>query len=459
MKRIQFILSLSFLLYSNSFCRKFIEVDLPVDTLNSDIVFADAQTAGSAVIGLYTSMMAIQPVISSGGVTVYTGLSSDELYNSNVANTTASEFFANSVLPTNSIMSANFWQKGYSIIYHANACVKGIEHNPQLNQSAKNQLLGEAYLTRAFIYYYMVNLFGDVPLLLTTDYLENQQTARTPVDVVYAQIVTDLKNAGTLLGEDYATNERVRPNRWAATALLARVYLTLGQWELAESESSQVIDNGHYSLEANLNDVFLASSTEAIWQLMPVTQGYNTTEGMTFVPAGWSAAPPNFPLTSHLMSDFEPGDGRLQHWVTSKTVQDQVYFYPYKYKIGEYGFPLTEYYMLCRLGEQYLIRAEALARQDKTEAAMQDLNMIRQRAGLPFITTNTRDELLNAIARERRIELFAEWGHRWIDLKRTQKSTDVLSPVKPGWQATDTLFPIPLSEIQLNPALQQNPGY
>ncbi|MCO5239434.1 MAG: RagB/SusD family nutrient uptake outer membrane protein [Chitinophagaceae bacterium] len=459
MKNIKYSILLVFLVYSTTYCRKFIEVDPPINKLSSDIVFTDVETATSAVLGIYANMMTTIPVISSGGVTVYAGLAADELYNADLANVPASEFFSNSISLTNSVIANDFWLKGFNIIYHANACIEGLENNTYLSSTVRDQLLGEAYVSRAFIYYYFVNLFGDVPLLLKTDYIENQKAVRTPSTAVNEQIITDLKSAQTLLKTSYPTDGRVRPNKWTATALLARVYLTSGQWALSEQEASSIINSGDYVLEPDLNNVFLASSSEAIWQIMPIANGYNTTEGIAFIPPSWSAGQPNFPITVQLIHAFEEGDLRKIRWVASTIVDGQTFYYPFKYKVGEYGEPLTEYYMIFRLAEQYLIRAECYAHQGKIDEAKNDLHMIRERAGLPAEPASTNDELLTAIANERRIELFAEWGHRWFDLKRIQKAAEVLAPLKPGWQPTDTLFPIPTEQILRNPSLTQNKGY
>ena len=160
-----------------------------------------------------------------------------------------------------------------------------------------------------------------------------------------------------------------------------------------------------------------------------------------------------------MVNAFEVGDQRKDSWVASKTVEGQTFYYPFKYKIAEYGEPVTEYYMIFRLAEQYLIRAECYAHQGKIDEAKKDLNIIRERAGLPTETATTNEELLVAIAHERRVELYAEWGQRWFDLKRTQKATEVLAPIKPAWEPGDTLFPIPLEEILRNPSLTQNEGY
>jgi len=118
---------------------------------------------------------------------------------------------------------------------------------------------------------------------------------------------------------------------------------------------------------------------------------------------------------------------------------------------------------VLRLAEQYLIRAEARAQQNKLDLAIADVDVIRARAGLPLIAnTNpsiSKTALLDAIMQERRVELFTEWGHRWFDLKRTGKALAVLSAIKPGFTSDDLLYPIPESELNKNPFLEQNPGY
>jgi hypothetical protein len=458
MKHIKYI-ALLFLLNIFQSCKKFVDVDPPIDKLSSEIVFKDPETANSAVRGIYASMMKTYPDITSGGITLYTGLSSDELYNANKSSLTLSEFTSNALSASNSVVGYDFWYKGYKIIYHTNACIEGLENNSLIEPSLRDQLLGETVFIRAFMYYYLVSIYGDVPLLLKTEYEENAKAPRTEAATIYAQIIADVKLAQSLLTTSYYTNGSVRPNKWTATALLARLYLTIGQWEFAEQEASSIINSGMYTIEADLNNVFLSSSKEAIWQLMPVATGFNTTEGRTFIPASWSSGPPDFPLTDYLLNSFEGNDLRKVSWVASKIAIGNTYSYPYKYKINGYGLPVTEYYMIFRLAEQYLIRAECYARQGKFDEAKNDINIIRERAGLLGTVAITLEEILNVIMHERRIELFAEWGHRWFDLKRTGKSTEVLSLIKPDWQATDTLYPIPLGDIHQNPFLEQNHGY
>ena len=116
--------------------------------------------------------------------------------------------------------------------------------------------------------------------------------------------------------------------------------------------------------------------------------------------------------------------------------------------------------MVFRLAEIYLIRAEAAMNLNKFSDAKADINIVRIRAGLSNILANDLSSLKLAIEQERRAEFFCEWGHRWYDIKRTGRANTILSPLKGAtWQSTDTLWPIPQQEINLNPSLSQNQGY
>ena len=118
--------------------------------------------------------------------------------------------------------------------------------------------------------------------------------------------------------------------------------------------------------------------------------------------------------------------------------------------------------MVLRLAEQYLIHSESLINQNQLQEGIISLNKIRERAGIPQLDTQisyTQSQLLDTIAVERRRELFTEWGHRWMDLKRTDKANEVLDPIKSLWEPTDVLYPIAEEELMKNPNLEQNPGY
>jgi hypothetical protein len=261
-----------------------------------------------------------------------------------------------------------------------------------------------------------------------------------------------------LLPASYPSEGKLRPNKWSAVALLARVYLYQQDWVKAENEATEILSAGTYNLEADLNNVFLLTSKESIWQLMPVETGFNTTVARNLVPTGAASSKPAFAITPWLNTVFSMDDKRKQEWIRSKTVDGEIFNYVYKYKIRNLNLPVTEGYTVLRLAEVLLIRAEARAHQNKDAQAKSDLNMVRSRAGLAETDADNREEILLAIEDERQKELFAEWGHRWFDLKRTNRALTTLSLNK-NVQPFALLLPIPQAEILRNPALIQNAGY
>lgn len=395
---------------------------------------------------------------SNNYTTLYAGMAADELYY--YSPSLRDEFVNNQITQANhNNLTQFFWEPAYKYIYSANLCIEQLNNSGSLSPQRKKSLIGESKFIRAFCYFYLTNLFGGVPLITTSDYRINATKPRSSQSDVYAQIISDLKDAQALLPYDYPTEGRLRPNKYVVEAFLARVYLFNEDWANAEALSTDVINSGIYQLEPNLNDVFLKESKEAIWQLMPVNPSFNTYEGNAILPAT-NNDQPKYLLTNTLLNAFEIGDQRKVNWVASRVFASQTIYYPYKYKIYGNSAPLTEYYMVLRLAEQYLIRSEARAHQDNIPGAQDDINIIRNRAGLSNTMANSKASVLAAIEQERRIELFSEWGHRWFDLKRTGRADAILGALKPAtWQPTDVLWPIPQNQINLNSNLTQNSGY
>ena len=446
-------------------CKKFIEVPLPGTEVFPEDVYDSDITASGAVTGIYGYMINSNDWASGNtqSVTFLCALSADELENYS-SEPVPREFYENAIKTNNTAIENAFWDPAYRYIYAANAVLEGLDRSPGVTAATKKQLQGEVLFIRAFCHFYLVNLFGAVPYLDSTAYEDNIVRSRMSVQTVYERIIKDLQAAQAKLSVEYARVERVRPNKWAATALLARAYLYAGKWKEAEAQATAIIEqSAAYQLDS-LNGVFLKNSKETIWQLMPNnSEAGNTWEGSNFIlNAVPSTGESNAAILSQqLLKAFENGDQRRRAWVDSIASADssRLYYFPYKYKIQN-STDLQEYSMVLRLAEQYLIRAEARAQQGKIDGARTDLDMIRQRAGLPATTANSRSVLLNAIAHERQVELFTEWGHRWFDLKRTGTADAILGTVKaPGWQTTDALYPIPQNECAQNPELTQNPGY
>ncbi|MEP7375283.1 MAG: RagB/SusD family nutrient uptake outer membrane protein [Chitinophagaceae bacterium] len=440
-------------------CKKYLDVGSPDTQLTSATVFSSDATATAAMIAVYAGMEA-------------TGLQHDLLINTGIAGDEAINYFfspdmaaiaMNDIVPSNAVISA-VWSNWYKYIYQSNAVLKGVDGSGSLSEVAKKQLKGEALFMRAFLHFHLANLFGDIPYITTTEYTSNAIAARDPVASVLQKITDDLLQAKDLLASQYvsaaniSSSERVRPNKYAAAAMLARVYLFRNEWSKAEAEAGFVIENtSMYSLSSSLTEVFLKNSNEAILQWMATLPGYNSYTGGSLVP---SVNPVSITLRQELISAFESGDLRKEIWTKSITNGSDTYVYPFKYQVGQSAPSITEYTMVLRLAELYLIRAEARLKQNNLSGSTADINTIRTRAGLAATTAATTDQLMNAIRQERRMELFTEFGDRWFDMKRTGIIDQVMTSLKPAsWTATDELFPIPQTEIDRNPHLTQNRGY
>lgn len=433
-----------------SSCKRFLEIEQPKSSVGSDVVFESDVTATSALTGIYARLLSDQSYASGheGSLVGIAGLAADELILLKDEQALR-DFQLNEIEPANRHCET-VWRTAYKTIFEATNILEKLEDAPKITPATKAQLRGEALFIRAFTYFYLVNTFGDVPLVLITDYNETAKLPRVAVNTVYDRIIADAEAARASLREEYPTTGRVRPNASVVTAFLARVHLFRENWAQAAEEATKVLSEDRYQLEPNLNDVFLATSKEAIWQFMPVIPGYNTHEAQYF---SYPAA--DFSLSEKLVHSFDAQDLRLQNWMFEDNL-----FFAFKYKVKS-SPTVTEYPMVLRLAEQYLIRAEARVKNNDPAGAIEDVNAIRVRANATLLDENsTTEQIISAIALERYRELFSEWGHRWYDLKRTGQALDVLRPIKADITANDLLFPVPPAEFIKNPHMgQQNPGY
>ncbi|RWU08144.1 RagB/SusD family nutrient uptake outer membrane protein [Pedobacter chitinilyticus] len=469
-KKLYTIMLLSVLLMR---CEKFVDVGEPKNQLVTASVFENDGHAIAAITNIYSQM------INKGNsylLPYYTGIAGDELTNYST-NGLYVQLYQNSVQPLDAPTNS-FWDSAYSSIYLANAAYEGCDRSRGMSSSVKKQLMAEARFVRAFWYFYLINLFGDVPLITGTDYQANAIAARSSKNNVYDQIVSDLDYAVQNLNTGYVDassvstySERIRPNQFAARALLARTYLYMGNWAKAEELSSTVIANtATYDL-ASLSGAFLKNNKEAIWQLSkPDNVGnLSTQEGQGFILI-------NKPIVTgvlncsaispQLLGAFASNDLRLSTWIASyidKTVTPNVtYYFSNKYRERN-NTTSVEYTTPLRLAEQYLIRAEARNEQNNTGGARDDLNKVRSRTGTGNTSATTQADLRVAILKERQLELFTEWGQRWMDLKRTGNINTVMATVATTkgaiWNSNKQLFPIPQKDIEANRNLKQNTGY
>ncbi|BAV05046.1 SusD family protein [Filimonas lacunae] len=459
MKRILYS-SFLLLLCAASACKKLIDAGEPRTQTVASIVFSDSKTATAVLMGIYASLEGYRTV----NTTTMPGLSADELisYSSPI-----SRYYTNSL---NASINNDFWSVYYGHIYQANNLIDQLQQSPAVKEADKRQLIGEALFLRVFCHFYLTNYFGNIPYITTPDYKVNSVITRVSAkDSVYPAMIRDLKLAQSYLSVAYPTAERVRVNKAVATALLARLYLYHEEWKNAEDAATAVISNtSDYGIES-IDNAFLRASKEAIWQFSPNSSFLTySAEALNYilrgVPAGSTG---RVSISSFLYNAFETDDLRKTKWIGTITPAGSAvsYQYAWKYKTNtSTGTP--EYSIVMRLAEQYLIRAEARARQQQVETAADDVDVLRQRAGLGQLPENlTQPECLDRIMQERRVELFVEWGHRWLDLKRTGLVNTVMPAVcqaKGGsWKPEWALYPIPQVQLNNNPAMadDQNEGY
>lgn len=453
------LLYLSFLLLLTGMsCKKLIEIPSSSPTqISQDEVFKDSADIFGAIAGIYSNYK-----IAGGGSNIFNGIITEYIGcgSGELANSYGNSFMTNTYVATDGTASG-FWNSGYQNIYLINAALQGIDGTSAISDSLKQALLGELKVNRAFNYFYLVNLYGDVPIITGLDYKVNRLKPRSKVDSVYSFIKSDLLSAVTVLKPAYPSQGHARPELYVAEALLARVNLYRGNFKEAASRATDVIESGMYELDS-LNGIFLQDSKEAIWQLPAIGSFSQTNEGYSLIPSSTYSAP-QWQLTPYLLDSFETGDKRRDAWVMDFEYMSNSVIYSasvaYKYKNRQLDATPAEGYVMLRLAEQYLIRAEAYAMQGKIEQSLSDLNMIRRRAGLSDFKNQEKQRVLSAIQHERQIEFCFEWGHRWFDLKRSATINKVLSQIKPSWDPHAVLLPVPDQEMQNDPELTQNEGY
>lgn len=442
-----------FLLLGITSCDDALDVDIPSNQLSSESVYSTEATAEAAVNGIYQSMVAD---FYYNRIHALLGQTADEL----VPRTGIANIYSSNEIPeTDGTINGN-WGELYKTIYNANNVIEGLTKSTSLNAVKSKQWIAEAKFLRAYCYFYLTNLWGNVPLVLTTNIDVSALLPQSSQETVYAQILLDLTDASKDLPTDYKNydQERIRATKWAAEALLARVNLYLGKWNEAAAHASIVISQtGTYKIITDLaddNSPFIADNDEAILQIPYYNVDY-TYEGSSVFTTGGTL------LLRKGNALFETGDARKTNWTVDIKDRTDVFLgiAPYKYH-NDFSGTLTERSTILRLAELYLIRAEARVKSNDITGAQQDINTIRNRALLDNTTLTNPNQLLDLIALERQREFFAENGHRWLDLKRTGKLDETLSVLSDKiWKTTDNLYPIPEPAIRSNPFLNQNSGY
>ncbi|WP_051941897.1 RagB/SusD family nutrient uptake outer membrane protein [Maribacter forsetii] len=414
-------------------------------------------------------------------------------------------------------MISEFWPRTYQGIAAANNAIAGAE-NVDVADEIKNPITAQAYFARAFYYFHLVRLFGDVPYIEEpiVDIDASAAITRTPTAEVYANIISDLEYAKTWLPNTVAS--RAIPSKAAASSYLSLVYLTMGEYQNAFTEAQEVIDNaGTYNLalESNFQNLFNANEIDA--SLEPIfaldynnfeadDNAYDQTAPMTGIRGddrnlggGWSVAVPTLEVyTTWDADDYRRAVSMDDEVSIGGTVVDYTQFdisghefaknNPYVAKYTRFPGPFaranaratSHNYSMIRYAEVLLIAAEAAVELGDNATALNYVNQVRARArmggetqtgaGVPVTVepsavpadlsgTITVDDILE----ERRLE-FAFEGIRWYDIARRKIGNEVfgasgLEGEKPFFSEDDYLLPLPEDELERNPNLTQNPGY
>ncbi|WP_345229648.1 RagB/SusD family nutrient uptake outer membrane protein [Olivibacter ginsenosidimutans] len=383
---------------------------------------------------------------------------------------------------TNNGMLSSMWNAHYKGILACNAVIDRIPA-VEMDETLKAQYVGECLFLRSLMYFNMVRTFGDIPLVTKeiVDVQEGYAYPRTPQADVYAQIIADLEQATATLPNSYGSADIGRATAGAAKGLLAKVYLTLQNWQEAANQTKAVMDLGIYQLMPTYASVFAIANKNNVESLFEVQYkkggfGLGSPFNNAFAPrlsgqivttigAGGGQNQP----TADMANTYEAGDQRRAASMADG-YQDGGKFVAVRY-ITKYLDPAPfdagdadNNWPVLRYADILLMRAEALNELGYTPngEAFELLNSIRKRAGLVARSSTElgdQESFRTALEHERRVELAFE-NHRWFDLVRTGRAVEVLRAKGIAIKDHQLVFPIPQTQIDINPdVLKQNPGY
>jgi starch-binding outer membrane protein, SusD/RagB family len=376
-----------------------------------------------------------------------------------------------SVISSNDLIATN-WKASYVAIQRANVILNRIDGISYKLDSVKATRKGEAKFVRALMYFNLVRTYGDVPLVITetTDPNKSFGQARTPVAQVYTQMIQDLTEAtGSLAVKASAQG---RATKGAAKVLLAKVYLTQGNYTAAKTLLDDVYNNNLYSLLTNPSDVFTATnenSKEIIFSVQFASGVNGNTEGSTLYQqispssSGVSGSKGHILPTKQLYDAYKTGDKRKDVYVGLLTASGITFNKKYQ-KPSTVVTDGGSDFVVLRYADMLLMMAETENELGNTATAQTYLNKVRTRAGLSNTTATDQTGLRTAIDLERQLELVGE-GHRWFDLLRTGQAVSVMNTWftdnKKSTQidSHNLLMPIPQNQVNTDNALKQNPGY
>jgi starch-binding outer membrane protein, SusD/RagB family len=464
-----------------SSCKKqFIDL-LPTSAVTVDVVYKTDKDFQDALTATYNTLQQQYQNFYIFG-DIHGDDSQQEIYKNN-SWSYADAFVTKSSDP---LMNST-WQNYYQAIFRTNTILSKInDADPNIIKN-KDRYIAEAKFIRALSYFDLVRIFGKVPMVTSPlSIAEGYNSARENVDNIYNKIIIpDLLAAETALPATYTGKDVGRPTKGAARAILGRVYLTIKDFQKAEAKLKEVTTMG-YSLLPKYNDLFDYTKNEhhseyifdieyeeGIGEGNRLTNAFapNSQPFTKFFGIGGNGDEQNSP-TQVLMDLFEPKDIRKDItvgvrggfynadsvFVKLPSSTNQTYTKKYIVPVVAANDSRANWKVI-RYADVLLMLAEAMNENGKTTEALSYLNQVRSRAGLSGYLNLTKDEAREKIYLERRLELSFE-GVRWFDLVRTGRALSVMQQY--GMQPFMTVFPIPLSQVQLinnTTIFPQNEGY
>ncbi len=498
---------------------EFLEVD-PAGRLSSDVFPQSDEEVYSAIIGGYAKMQwnygrdwqsaFVAKVLAGDDANAAGGGSGDQPPYQNI------DDFVNEA--DNPVTEA-VWEGFYHTINHSNTIIERIEPS----NAMRERVIAEAKAMRAWSYFELVSLFGDVPFYtVNPSSVEEYHNPRTPKAEIYAQIETDLKEAmeDLPLKSELDENERFRITKGTAQAMLGKAYLYQEKWDLAHVEFQKLIDSPDYELEENFSDVWKRVSEygdESVFEI-----AYTSHDGYNWGDFGWEGVAesnihvqlmgPRAPFFSNLdVLDIIPGWGfnlptekignafadagdngpryqaslmsedeflaaggsivadtneegeQIPAWDYEKYLRLKYATYASETNTGEGVVAELNYttnWRLIRYADVLLMAAEAYNEDGDPGTAIGYVNQVRERAELPLLSGLGQADLREAIKLERQLELAFE-GVRYPDLVRWGDAAEELA--EDGFKTgRNELWPIPLTEISANNEIEQedqNPGF
>jgi len=427
----------------------------PVDLLTDDVVLNEPADVPNVEIGLYNAFRTVAPA------TVIAGDATADMLVNNGTFTQYQELGTKQITSANASVTT-LWTALYEAIYIANFILERLPNVDGVPTALRNQVMGEAHFVRGYCYFIAAYSFGGVPLVTTTPIEDNRNIGRTSKDEILDFALADYTAAlGQMPTKPVST---AFAGEYALQSALARFHLYRGNWADAETYATNVINSKQYSLDTLFSYVvtkdFPAESILEGAYTLTDDPGTDGNIGLNNIFVSRRELVPSNPTVVALASN-ESGDRFSSISFNSDNLKGN----DNGWSVAKYGTADQDNnnVMFFRLGEIYLIRAEARAQLNNVtgdNSAQTDINVLRKRAKAPTITAVTKTQMIQIIENERLYELAFE-GHRWYDLVRTGRASAVMSVFSPNWQDKYEVWPVPQREIQNNPALvgNQNPGY